>query len=73
MAAKWGQCKSCKWWQIEPDASIEDQTVGFCIEEELLPYKLRISGNGGCNRWTSGKPARAKGSSAAPPVAQPVR
>lgn len=73
MSDNWGQCKSCKWWQIEPDASVTDTTVGFCIDEKLLPYLIRITGNGGCTRWMRGKPARAEGSSEAPPVAEPVR
>lgn len=70
---KWGLCKSCKWWQVEPDASIEDQTVGLCIDEKLLDFRLRISGNGGCNRFMAGEPARAEGSSKKPPTAQPQR
>lgn len=71
--SQWGLCKDCKWWQIEPKASIEELTVGECIEEALQPFLLRISGNGGCNRFRAGKPARASGSSAAPPTAAPRR
>ncbi|MDB5340563.1 MAG: hypothetical protein JWN70_6182 [Planctomycetaceae bacterium] len=69
----WGLCKDCKWWQIEPPAAIENLTMGQCIDEELQPYLLRVSGNSGCNRFMSGKPARAKGSSESPPVAEPTR
>ena len=69
----WGLCKDCKWWQIEPGSHIANNTMGLCIEEELQPYQLRISGNGGCNRFMEGKPARAKGSSEKPPVAEPAR
>jgi hypothetical protein len=29
---------SCKWWQIEPDAPVENPTVGYCIEEKLQSY-----------------------------------
>lgn len=73
MSDSWGLCKSCKWWQIEPDANIEDQTVGTCIDEDIQPYQLRVTGLGGCNRYVSGKPARARGSSQKPPAAQPQR
>lgn len=73
MADQWGLCKDCKWWQIEPDASVENTTVGLCIEEQLQPYQLRVSGNSGCNVFMPGKPARAKGSSQQPPIAAPVR
>jgi hypothetical protein len=69
----WGLCKDCKWWQIEPSASIENLTLGLCIEEELQPYLLRVSGNSGCNRFMPGAPARAQGSSEAPPRAKPTR
>jgi hypothetical protein len=69
----WGLCKDCMWWQIEPDASVENLTLGLCIDEELQEYRLRVSGNSGCNRFMSGEPARASGSSLAPPTAKPVR
>ncbi|MEW4455541.1 hypothetical protein AB1L30_22920 [Bremerella sp. JC817] len=73
MSNHWGLCKNCKWWQIEPDASVTDQTAGFCIEEDLQPFNLRITGNGGCNSYVHGEPARAEGSSAKPPEAAPQR
>jgi hypothetical protein len=69
----WGLCRGCKWWQIEPNASIENPTMGLCIDEKLQPFRLRVSGNSGCNHFMPGKPARAEGSSEAPPVAEPVR
>src|SRR5204863_2020173 len=70
---EWGLCKDCKWWQIEPKAAVENLTMGLCIDEKLQPFLLRVSGNSGCNRFMSGKPAKAKGSSETPPSAQPVR
>jgi hypothetical protein len=70
---EWGLCRDCKWWQIEPDASAENLTMGLCIDERLQAFRLRVSGNSGCNRFMAGKPARAPGSSAAPPTAEAVR
>jgi hypothetical protein len=70
---EWGLCKDCKWWQIEPGAAIENLTLGLCIDEKLQAFRLRVSGNSGCNRFMQGKPARAKGSGEAPPTAEPVR
>jgi hypothetical protein len=70
---QWGECKDCKWWQIEPKAVIENLTMGLCIDEELQPYGLRVSGNSGCNRFMAGKPARGAGASEAPPRGEPVR
>jgi hypothetical protein len=69
----WGLCKDCKWWQIEPDSPGGDTALGLCIDEDLQPFVLRINGSGGCNHYMAGEPARAKGSSAAPPTAKPVR
>lgn len=69
----WGLCISCKWWQIEPDAEVEPQTSGYCIDEELQPFQLSVTGNSGCNRYMSGKPARGEGSSEKPPTATPAR
>ena len=73
MATQWGLCKSCKWWQVEPAAAIADSTLGICIDEKLQPFQLSLSGNSGCNRFMKGEPARAKGSGAQPPTAQPIR
>ena len=73
MSASWGLCKNCKWFQIEPGGSPENLTLGLCIEELLQPFRLRVSGNSGCNRFTEGNPAHAKGSSGAPPTAKPQR
>jgi len=71
--SEWGLCKGCKWWQLEPEASVEPLTLGLCIEENLQEFRLRVSGDSGCNRFMVGKPARAKGSGAAPPTAKPSR
>jgi hypothetical protein len=69
----WGLCKDCKWWQIEPDATVTNTTAGLCIEEKLQPFQLRVTGIAGCNCFAPGTPARAKGSGEAPPTAEPQR
>jgi hypothetical protein len=71
--SEWGLCKDCKWWQIEPKASVSNTTAGLCIEEQIQPINLRVSGNSGCNRFVTGKPAHAKGSGEAPPIAEAKR
>jgi hypothetical protein len=71
--ANWGLCKDCEWWQIEPEANISNTTMGLCSEDDLQPFQLRVSGNSGCNHYAPGEPARAAGSSAAPPTAAPQR
>jgi hypothetical protein len=73
MAEDWGLCMDCKWWQIEPEATIERRTLGLCIDEDLQPFRLLVSGDSGCNHFMAGEPARARGSASAPPTAQPTR
>jgi hypothetical protein len=72
-ASEWGECKDCKWFQVEPNAKVSDNTLGLCLDDNLLEYRLRVSGNSGCNRFMPGEVARAKGSSAAPPTAKTTR
>ena len=31
--SEWGECKDCKWFQIEPDANAADNTLGLCIAD----------------------------------------
>jgi hypothetical protein len=31
-AADWGMCKDCQWWQIDPGATIADDTMGVCTD-----------------------------------------
>lgn len=69
----WGLCKDCKWWQIEPKAKAADRTLGLCIDEDILKFCLRVSGDSGCNRFMEGKPAHAKGSASTPPTAKATR
>lgn len=40
----WGLCTECKWWQVEPNATIAEETVGCCIDEDLQSYRLSITG-----------------------------
>src|SRR5947208_2571401 len=49
--SEWGLCKDCKWWQIEPGAKLANTVMGLCIDEELQDFRLRVSGNSGCNRF----------------------
>jgi len=71
--ANWGLCQDCKWFQIEPKATAGERTLGLSIEEDLQEFRLRVSGASGCNRFTEGDVAHAKGSSSAPPTAKPQR
>lgn len=68
----WGLCKDCRWWQIEPDAAVENLTLGVCIDNKLQPFQLRVSGISGCNRFSNGKPQRKEGASDVPPDPKPA-
>jgi hypothetical protein len=72
-ASDWGLCKDRKWWQIERQANITNTTMGLCIEENLQPLRLRVSGSSGCNHHMNRQPARAAGSGATPPIAATQR
>ena len=69
----WGLCQECPWWQIDPEANRANTTMGLGIDAAPQPFRLRVSGNRGCNHYAPGPPAPAAGSSAAPPTAQPQR
>ena len=69
----WGLCKACKWWQIEPESKGGDHALGLCIDEDLFQFRIRINGAGGCHHFMEGEPARAEGSSSAPPTADATR
>ena len=32
----WGLCKDCKWFQVEPGEKAENNTMGLCIDEDLV-------------------------------------
>lgn len=70
---EWGLCRECRWWQIEPDVMIKNDTIGACIDEELQPYKISVTATSGCAMFSRGTPARAAGSSRQPPEAKPTR
>lgn len=70
---EWGECKDCKWFQIEPKTEPKNNTMGLCIEETIQSIRLRVSGNSGCNLFMPGKVAHAEGSSSAPPIAKATR
>jgi hypothetical protein len=72
MNEQWGFCKDCKWWQIEPDAASADETLGTCIDEDLVAFQLLVSGNSGCIHFMEGEPARAPGAASHPPPHEAV-
>ncbi len=65
----WSICMECKWWEVEPNASTDEETIGFFIDEHLQSYRLSITDIIGCNRFVQGAPARGSGSRRQPPDA----
>ena len=49
--------------------------LGLCIDEEIRPFLMRVSGDSGCDRYMPMKKdvARAAGSASAPPTAKATR
>lgn len=47
-----GVCLTCKFWDVEEERS-ESQTshLALCVQEDLKPYALIVSGSSGCNKW----------------------
>ena len=69
----WGMCNMCQWWQLDREASMADTTMGIGIEDAPQPFRLRVSGNSGCQCYIPGEPTHAAGSSTASPTAEPQR
>ncbi|WP_435020000.1 hypothetical protein TA3x_001591 [Tundrisphaera sp. TA3] len=63
----WGECKSCRHFEIEPAASAAANTMGLCIVHEHEMQHLRVSGSCGCDLHADGQAAHAKGASRVPP------
>lgn len=51
---KVGACLTCKYWQVEEyrtEAIVN--RVALCVQPELAPYALIVSGSSGCNKWVA--------------------
>ena len=69
----WGECKDCKWWQIEPEASVGNLTMGLCIDEKLQPLPFASLGEQRVQPFHARRTGQSKGSGEAPPRAEPTR
>jgi hypothetical protein len=67
----WGLCVDCRFWQIETKAIATHQTAGVCLQPELRRFRLRVTGNSGCQQFEKGETARGEGSSLKPPPQSP--
>jgi hypothetical protein len=67
----WGLCVDCRFWQIEPKAIPTHQTAGLCLAAALRPFRLRVTGNSGCQEFEKGPTARGEGSGLKPPPLEP--
>ncbi|QDT55969.1 hypothetical protein Pan44_40180 [Caulifigura coniformis] len=64
---EWGLCVDCQNWQIELNAIATHQTAGLCLAAALRPFRLRVTGNSGCQEFHRGPTARGAGSNLKPP------
>ena len=47
-----GVCLTCRFWQVEePRKEALTPRLALCVQEELKPYALIVSGSSGCNKW----------------------
>ena len=49
----WGHCKNCKWWDVESTEAAAREPIGYCMEEDLQPFHLRVTSSSGCNCFVS--------------------
>ncbi len=51
---KIGACLTCKFWKVEEyrTEAIVDQ-VALCVQPQLKPYGLIVSGASACNKWVA--------------------
>lgn len=50
---KIGACLTCKYWKVEEyrtEAIVP--LVALCIQPQLKPYALIVSGGSACNKWS---------------------
>ncbi|MGI9105052.1 MAG: hypothetical protein ACR2G4_02260 [Pyrinomonadaceae bacterium] len=49
---KVGVCLTCRFWQVEERRSeVITPRLALCVQEDLKPYALIVSGASGCNKW----------------------
>jgi hypothetical protein len=47
-----GACLTCRFWEAPgPRREAEVPLVALCIQPELVPFQLVVSGGSACNRW----------------------
>lgn len=49
---KIGVCLTCSYWEVEtPRPESLTAKLALCIQPQLEPYALIVSGSSGCNKW----------------------
>lgn len=52
-----GACITCKYWQVEePRLKPVIKLLAVCIQPELKPFALIVSGSSACNKWKEKTP-----------------
>lgn len=47
-----GVCLTCRYWQVtETRTQSLVPRLALCVQPELKPYALIVSGSSGCNKW----------------------
>ena len=46
-----GVCLTCRFWQVEETrGEMITARLALCVQEDLRPYALIVSGSSGCNK-----------------------
>lgn len=47
-----GVCLTCTYWEAEtPRREAHVSKLALCVQSQLKPYALVVSGSSGCNKW----------------------
>lgn len=51
---KIGACLTCTHWQVEERRTeATAPRLALCVQPQLAPYALIVSGSSGCNKWVA--------------------
>ena len=46
-----GACLTCKYWEQEQRAVSQAELLAKCMQPQILPLGLLVTGSSACNRW----------------------
>ena len=46
-----GACLTCKYWEQELRAVSQAELLAKCVQPQILPLGLLVTGSSACNKW----------------------